>query len=85
VRGVTTGDHLLEMPVLGLDDLVGVLTLVLVVAWPTKLLACHRFHQLTAFITSSAIWRWTAAGQPILGTDRVVLDPRGNVVRITQG
>jgi hypothetical protein len=85
VRGVTTGDHLLEMPVLGLDDLVGVLTLVLVVAWATKLLACHRFHQLTAFFTGFAIWRWTAAGQPILGTDSVVLDPRGNVVRITQG
>jgi hypothetical protein len=55
VRGVTIGDHLLEMPVLGLDDLVGGLTLVLVVAWPTELLACHRFHQLTAFFTSFAI------------------------------
>jgi hypothetical protein len=73
------------MPVLGLDDLVGVLTLVLVVAWPTKLLACHRFHQLTASFTCFAICRWTAGGQPILGTDSVVLDPRGDVVRITQG
>jgi hypothetical protein len=43
------------MPVLGLDDLVGGLTLVLVVAWPTELLACHRFHRLTAFLTSFAI------------------------------
>jgi hypothetical protein len=85
VRGVPTGDHLPEMPVLGLDDLVGVLTLVLVVAWPTKLFACHCFHQLTAFFGCFAICRWTAAGQPILGTDSVVFDPRGDVVRITQG
>jgi len=55
VRGVTTGDHLLEMAVLGLDDLVGGLTLVLVVAWPTELVACHRFGQLTALFTSFAI------------------------------
>jgi hypothetical protein len=55
VRGVTTCDHLLEMPVLGIDDVVGGLTLVLVVAWPTELLASHRFHQLTAFYTSFAI------------------------------
>jgi hypothetical protein len=49
VRGVTSGDHLLEMPILGLDDVVCRLTLVLVVARPAELLACHRFHQLTAF------------------------------------
>ena len=55
VRSVTIGDHLLEMPVLGLADVVGGLTLVLVVAWPTELLTCHRFHQLTAFFTSFAI------------------------------
>jgi hypothetical protein len=55
VRGVTTGDHLLQMPVLGLDDVVGGLTLVLVVAWPTELLACHRFHRLTAFFMSIAV------------------------------
>ena len=63
VRGVTTGDHLLEMPILGLDDLIGGLTLVLVVAWPTELLACHRFHQLTAFFTSFATF-----GVGLIGT-----------------
>jgi hypothetical protein len=55
VHGVTIGDHLVEMPVLGLDDLVGGLTSVLVVAWPAELLACHRFHQLTAFFSGIAI------------------------------
>jgi hypothetical protein len=55
MRSVSAGDHLLEVPVLGLDDLVGGLPLVLVVAWPTKLLACHRFHWLVAFLTSFAV------------------------------
>jgi hypothetical protein len=65
VRGLTTGDHLLEMPVLGLDDLVCGLTLVLVIAWPTELLACHRFHQLTAFFTSFCdLGRWLALVVP---------------------
>jgi hypothetical protein len=52
VCGVTTRDHLPEMPVLSLDDLVGGLTLVLVVARPTELLACHCFHHSLPFFTS---------------------------------
>jgi hypothetical protein len=55
VQSVTTGDHLLEMPVLGLDDLVGGLTVVLMVARATELLARHRLHQLTALLSSFAI------------------------------
>src|SRR5262245_30053667 len=61
VRGVTTGDHLLEMPILGLDDLIGGMTLVLVVAWPTELLACHRFHQHCLLHEFSRPWSFSVS------------------------
>ncbi len=41
---VTSGDHLLEVLVLSVDDLIGALTAVRVVAWSPELLARHRLH-----------------------------------------
>ena len=46
VRGVPVGDHLFEMSILRLDDLVCGRALVRSFARPTKLLTCHGLHEL---------------------------------------
>src|SRR5215207_412068 len=41
---VAARDHLLEMGVLGLDDVVGLVAAEAGIAWPTELSAGHRLH-----------------------------------------